>query len=96
MKLLFKTCEVAGHCLYQSVRHPNRLIAQVSNPTPIQLSAIPWWGSIVIIILGITTWCLASHWSITGLAEAARAMVYIPLGNIFGMSYQMAQKIQRP
>jgi hypothetical protein len=36
--------------------------------------------------MGIACWCLGAHLDITGLDEAGRAMVYIPLGSLFGMS----------
>jgi hypothetical protein len=58
------------------------------------MSPIPWWGSACFIVIGIIAWCLAAHWQITGLDEAARAMVYIPLGNIFGMSISLSKKIK--
>ena len=86
MRYTWTILEIMGHCFYQSFRHPRTKITQVANPQPIEVSPVPWWGSGVFIIVGITTWCFAAHWQISGLDEAARAMVYIPLGNIFGMS----------
>jgi hypothetical protein len=49
-------------------------------------SPIPWWGSVVVIVIGITCWCAAAYFNISGLDEAGRALVYIPLGSLFGMS----------
>jgi len=49
-------------------------------------SAIPWWGSIILILIGIICWVTTGFHNQLGLAEAGRAMVYIPLGSIFGMS----------
>ena len=49
-------------------------------------SPLPWWGSVVIIIIGIACWCVAACFDISGLDEAGRALVYIPLGSLFGMS----------
>lgn len=49
-------------------------------------SPIPWWGSVGLIIVGIICWVLGALITISGLDEAGRALVYIPLGNLFGMS----------
>jgi len=59
-----------------------------SSPDPKQESPIPWWGSILVIIIGIFCWILGAGLEIAGLDEAGRALVYIPLGNLFGMSLQ--------
>jgi hypothetical protein len=85
---------VLFHCAYQSLRHPLTPICQIANPTPIIQSPIPWWGSIGVILLGICSWISGDVWHITGLTEAARAMVYIPLGNIFGMSLNVAGQVR--
>jgi len=50
------------------------------------MSPIPWWGSIAVLVLGIASWIISATCGVQGLDEAARAMVYIPLGNIFGMT----------
>lgn len=90
MRLLFT---ILGHCLYQAIRHPMTPIEVYGNPTVIPpQSAIPWWGSVGVIIVGIVSWCISAVYGIEGLDEAARAMVYIPLGNIFGMSLQLRAK----
>jgi len=52
-------------------------------------SPIPWYGSIIVIILGIICWVLGTAVPVPGLDEAGRAMVYIPLGNIFGLSLRL-------
>ena len=57
-----------------------------SNPEVRNESPIPWWGSVVVIVIGITCWCVAAYFNISGLDEAGRALVYIPLGSLFGMS----------
>ena len=57
-----------------------------SSPEVKQESPIPWWGSILVIIIGIACWCVGGYLEITGLDEAGRALVYIPLGSLFGMS----------
>lgn len=77
----------AGYCMVQAVRHPRTLIV-LSNPGE-TTSPIPWWGSGAILIVGIVSWVISACFGITGLDEAARAMVYIPLGNIFGMTVKL-------
>lgn len=57
-----------------------------SSPDPKQESPVPWWGSVVVIILGIICWVLGAAVPIPGLDEAGRALVYVPLGGLFGMS----------
>ena len=47
---------------------------------------LPWYGSVAVIILGIICWVLGCGLEIPGLDEAGRALVYIPLGNLFGLS----------
>ena len=81
------TIKVAYYCSKSAVSHPKSRIVYKGNPLNIrEQSPIPWWGSIGILVLGIIAWCISCVYGITGLDEAGRAMVYIPLGNIFGMS----------
>jgi len=51
-------------------------------------SPIPWWGAILCILIGIGAWVGGAYLEIPGLEEAGRALVYIPLGSLFGMSIQ--------
>lgn len=85
---------ILAHCIYQSLRHPRTTITQMANPTPIQQSPIPWWGSVFVLTIGIITWCAGEYYNIDGLSEAARALVYMPLGNIFGMSIQLVHQVK--
>ncbi len=57
-----------------------------NSPEMRQESPIPWWGSVLVIVMGISCWVLGSCLNVTGLDEAGRALVYIPLGSLFGMS----------
>lgn len=95
MRYIWTLLVIMSHCLYQSFRHPKTTITQIANPDPVSISPIPWWGSGAFILIGIVTWCFAAHWQIEGLDEAARAMVYIPLGNIFGMSLSVTGHITK-
>ncbi|MBA7625924.1 hypothetical protein ES703_33358 [subsurface metagenome] len=56
------------------------------SPEVRQTSPVPWWGSIVCILIGVGAWVTSATLGIVGLDEAARALVYIPLGSLFGMS----------
>ena len=57
-----------------------------SNPGVKSRSPVPWWGSMMIICVGIICWCIGEGFDIEGLAEAARALVYLPLGALFDRS----------
>ena len=57
-----------------------------SSPDPRQESAIPWWGSMLCIVVGIGAWVASALLNIVPLGEAARLLVYAPLGHLFGMS----------
>jgi len=85
---MIKLVKIAGYCLGHAILYPKTQLENVlGNPIPVpRQSPIPWWGSAVILVVGIISWCLSAYFGIGGLDEASRAMVYIPLGNIFGMS----------
>jgi len=57
-----------------------------NSPQLGQLSPIPWWGAVLVIIIGVACWVMGNCLDIVGLDEAGRALVYIPLGSLFGMS----------
>jgi len=40
----------------------------------------------MVIILGIICWVLGAAVPVPGLDEAGRALVYVPLGSLFGMA----------
>jgi len=57
-----------------------------NSPQLKEISPIPWWGAVLVIVAGITCWVLGSCFDVVGLDEAGRALVYIPMGSLFGMS----------
>jgi len=57
-----------------------------NSPKEKEMSPIPWWGAVLVIIVGISCWVVGSCLNVVGLDEAGRALVYIPLGSLFGMS----------
>ncbi len=56
------------------------------SPESRQMSAIPWWGSMLCIVAGIGAWIASALLNIVPLGEAARLLVYAPLGHLFGIS----------
>ena len=79
-----KGLKVAGHCMFQAVRHPRTAIL-LPNPG-VLVSPIPWWGSLAVICIGIAAWTMGAKCAIGGLDEAGHALVYIPLSHIFGLA----------
>lgn len=57
-----------------------------NSPQTKEISPIPWWGAVLVIIVGIACWVMGNCLDVVGLDEAGRALVYIPLGSLFGMS----------
>lgn len=57
-----------------------------ASPDPRQESPVPWYVAVIVILIGIAAWIASACLGIPGLDEASRALVYIPLGSLFGMS----------
>ncbi len=57
-----------------------------SSPDPKRESPLPWWGAVLCILIGIGSWVASACLEIPGLDEAGRALVYVPLGGLFGLS----------
>ena len=81
------------YCSYCKIRFPNAAsecpkchekIGQ--SPERRQESAIPWGGAMLCIVIGIGAWIAAALLNIGPLGEAARLLVYAPLGHLFGIS----------
>jgi len=49
---------------------------------------IPWWGAVLCILIGIGAWIASACLNIVPLGEAARLLVYAPVGHLFGISIQ--------
>jgi len=56
------------------------------SPERRQESAIPWWGSMLCIVVGVGAWIASALLNIAPLSEASRLLVYAPLGHLFSMS----------
>lgn len=59
-----------------------------SSPDPGQESPVPWYGCVTLIIIGAAIWGWSAACNIAGISELGRILVYLPLGNLFGMSLQ--------
>ncbi|MBA7689689.1 hypothetical protein ES703_98197 [subsurface metagenome] len=57
-----------------------------SSPDPRKESPIPWYGSVAVILIGVGTAIASGLLSLGWLQEVSRALIYIPLGSLFGMS----------
>jgi len=57
-----------------------------NSPQQKEISPVPWWGALLVIVVGISCWVIGGCLDIVGLDESGRALVYIPLGSLFGMS----------
>ena len=49
-------------------------------------SPIPWYGSVGVILIGVGVCVAGDCWSLPTLDRVGDALVFIPLGNIFGMT----------
>ena len=81
------------HCLFCNLRFNSKegkcpkCGDKVGNsPDTKQESPVPWFVAVIVILIGIAAWIASACLGIPGLDEASRALVYIPLGSLFGMS----------
>ena len=56
------------------------------SPDPKNESPIPWWGSVGVILVGVGVCITGACFGLPALDRVGDALVFIPLGNIFGMS----------
>lgn len=61
-----------------------------SSPENRQESPIPWWGSVAVIIVGVLVCVITALCELPTLDRVGDALVFIPLGNLFGMSFKRA------
>ncbi len=86
MKKLLRILQVIQYCMGHALLRPRTDIPPGGNPLTESQSPIPWWGSAAVIMLGIFCWVGGASWGVTGLDEAGRVLVYVPMGHIFGLS----------
>lgn len=58
----------------------------MASPGRKEVSPVPWYGCVTLIIVGAIIWAWSAACDIGAIAELGRLLVYIPLGNLFGMS----------
>ena len=56
------------------------------SPDHKEQSPIPWWGSAAIICVGVGVCVTGACFQLPTLDRVGDALVFIPLGNIFGMA----------
>lgn len=82
---------IMGYCMLKAISNRGQTIVYTGNPIAMAPQpAVPWLISMGVILFGIASWCAGEKWDITGLSEAARAMVYVPLSYMFGKSTGLA------
>ena len=87
-----KTLGIIISCIWNTCRYPTNKILSIGNPTRVEQSPTPWRVSLVVLVLGIGCFITAELMDISPLGEAARVMVYGPLGSMFGMGNQAYRK----
>ena len=86
-QISFAYCPECKHYLFNNENQCPGCGKKLGNsPQFKEVSPIPWWGAVLVIVVGISCWVLGSCLNVVGLDEAGRALVYIPLGSLFGMS----------
>jgi hypothetical protein len=56
------------------------------SPVVKQESPIPWYGSVGVIALGVAVCVIGSCYDLSALDRVGDALVFIPLGRMYGMS----------
>lgn len=58
----------------------------MASPERKEVSPVPWYGCVILIIVGAIIWVGSAIYNIASIAELGRVLVYIPMGSLFGMS----------
>jgi len=58
----------------------------MASPERKEVSPIPWWGSMIAIVIGIACWATVGLHHQVGLAEVGRFLIYAPAGNLWRLS----------
>ncbi|GAJ19393.1 unnamed protein product, partial [marine sediment metagenome] len=54
----------------------------MASPERKEVSPVPWYGSVILIVLGAAIWGWSAACNITGVIELGRVLVYIPMGSL--------------
>jgi len=60
----------------------------MASPGRKEVSPVPWYGCVTLIIVGAIIWSWSAAYNIAAIAELGRVLVYIPIGHLFGMALQ--------
>ncbi|GAI99862.1 unnamed protein product [marine sediment metagenome] len=60
----------------------------MATPERKEVSPVPWYGCVILIVIGAAIWGWSAACNIAGIHELGRILVYIPLGNLFSMSFR--------
>jgi len=58
----------------------------MASPGQKKVSPVPWYGCVILIIIGAVIWAGSAACDIVSITELGRVLVYIPIGHLFGMS----------
>lgn len=57
-----------------------------NSPVVKQESPVPWYGSVGVIVIGVAVCVIAACYDLSALDRVGDALVFIPLGRMYGMS----------
>ena len=63
----------------------------IGNPTKVEQAIVPWRVSLVVLVVGTGALVTGEVMKLDTISEVGRAMVYLPLGSMFGMGTQAYQ-----
>ena len=75
-------------CIWKSCKFPASKNINVGNPAKVAQSPVPWRVSLSVLALGVISLTIGAILTIAALNEVGRAMIYLPLGSMFGMGTQ--------
>jgi len=58
----------------------------MASPGRKEVSPVPWYGCVILIMVGAAIWGWSAAYNIASITELGRVLVYIPIGHLFGMS----------
>lgn len=91
MKDIFTTM-ASGVWLSMKSPRGNIVFNPLGNPRPSAVSpSVPWWGSVVMIVIGLVAMCMGHVLQAPDISEVAKLIVVLTVGNLLGMSIATAK-----
>lgn len=86
-KIAYYLCEACG-TVYPANANACPKCHAISSHSPRkkEIPAVPIWCSLLLIVIGIASWVTVGLHGQVALTEVSRALIYLPLGNLFGVS----------